>query len=137
MLDRHQLLLRLPLSADFVRLLLLLRHVYTARHKYEIETLNLLQVSRHTFVFHFVLKTESVRKLVFLLASADARTATSDPNQVLLVDGVANVQHLDNLALCCFCIAIGVHGLLECFTLLLLHQLLQLLLILLGRILLL
>ena len=79
MLDGIQLL-RLLLSAYLVRLLLILGYVDTARHKHEIETLDFLQVSRHSLIFHLVLEAEPVGKLVFLLACAYAWTAAADPD---------------------------------------------------------
>ena len=72
--------------------------VSAARHQHEVEALDLLQVRGHAVLAHLPLERLSIRQLVFLLTRSQARTPTPNPDEVFLVDGFADVEHLDHLA---------------------------------------
>ena len=50
-------------------------------------------------VAHLTLEGLPVRQLVFVLPSAQSRAATANTNQIPLVYGVTDIEHLDYLAL--------------------------------------
>ena len=47
---------------------------------------------------HLALKCLPIRQFVFLKPSTKAWTATSNTDQVSLIDGLANVEHFDHFA---------------------------------------